>query len=88
MVLLNQDRAAAFMRQCDIDAIVATSARNVLYVSSYFCWLDPQFKAYMMRPRAPAEIGRNFALLPVDREPALMSASTSPPTCRSRTAWS
>ena len=74
MVLLNQARATAFMRQCDVDAIVATSARNVLYLSDYFCWLDPLFKAYMMRPGAPPEIAHNFALLPVTGEPALIVA--------------
>jgi Xaa-Pro dipeptidase len=72
MVLLNQDRAAAFMRQCDVDALVATSACNVLYLSDYSCWLDPLFKAYMMRPGAPAQIAHNFALLLAAGAPALI----------------
>jgi Xaa-Pro dipeptidase len=72
MVLLNTDRAMARMRQCNIDAIVATSPRNVLYASDYYCWLDPMFKAYMMRPGAPAELSHNFAVFTADAEAALV----------------
>src|SRR5438105_2854127 len=72
MVLLNRDRAVALMRECDVDAIVATSPPNVLYLSDYACWLDPLFKAYMMRPGAPAELAHNFAVLPAAGEPAFV----------------
>jgi Xaa-Pro dipeptidase len=72
MVLLNGDRARACMRQCDLDAIVATSPRNVLYLSDYYCWLDPQFKAYMMRPGAPAELSHNFAVFSAQGDAALV----------------
>ena len=74
MVLLNRNRATTLMRQCGLDAIVATSPRHILYLSDYFCWLDPLFKAYMMRPGAPAELAHNFAVLPVPDlgEPALV----------------
>jgi Xaa-Pro aminopeptidase len=60
------------MRQCDVNALVATSPRNVLYFSDYYCWLDPLFKAYMMRPGAPAELSHNFAVFPALGEPALV----------------
>src|SRR5207253_10664383 len=72
MVLLNRDRALAFMRRSGIDAIVGTSSRNVLYLSDYFCWLDPMFKAYMMRPGAPAELSHNFAFVGSDGHGALV----------------
>ena len=72
MVLLNSDRALAFMRRSGIDAIVGTSSRNVLYLSDYFCWLDPMFKAYMMRPGAPAELSHNFAFVGSDGHGALV----------------
>jgi Xaa-Pro dipeptidase len=72
MVLLNRDRALALMRRSGIDAVVATSAANVLYLSHYSCWLDPMFKAYMMRPGAPAELSHNFAFFGVDGHAALV----------------
>jgi Xaa-Pro dipeptidase len=72
MVLLNSDRALALMRQCDIDAIVATSPRNVLYLTDYYCWLDPMFKAHMMRPGAPAELSHNFAVFAASGEASLV----------------
>jgi Xaa-Pro aminopeptidase len=75
MVLLNRDRALALMRRSDLDAIVATSPRNVLYFSDYYCWLDPLFKAYMMRPGAPAELSHNLGLLSASGEPALIVPS-------------
>ncbi|MBV9171916.1 MAG: aminopeptidase P family protein [Chloroflexi bacterium] len=69
---MNHARALALMRQCDIHALVATSPTNVLYSSDYFCWLDPLFKRYMTRPGASADLSHNFALLPLDGEPALV----------------
>src|SRR5260370_39161900 len=72
MVLLNRDRALALMRQCQLDAVIATSSRNVLYFSDYYCWLDPLFKAYMMRPGAPAEVSHNFALFSADGDAGLV----------------
>src|SRR5207253_4764699 len=43
-----------------------------LYLSDYFCWLDPMFKAYMMRPGAPAELSHNFAFVGSDGHGALV----------------
>jgi Xaa-Pro dipeptidase len=72
MGLLNRNRAEALMRQCGLDAIVASSPRNVLYLSDYFCWLDPLAKAYYMRPGAPATPAHHFAVLPLAAAPALI----------------
>jgi hypothetical protein len=47
-MLLHRQRATAFMRQCCVDALVATSPVNITYFSDYACWLDPLFKEYMM----------------------------------------
>jgi Xaa-Pro aminopeptidase len=71
-VLLNVERAHAYMRQCGLDALIATSPTNVRYVAEYDCWLDPLFKAYMTRPGASSELGHNYAVLPAVGEPALV----------------
>src|SRR5690242_14586506 len=72
MVLVNRDRALGLMRQYSLDALVASSPRNVLYFSDYHCWLDPLFKGYMMRPGAPSDLSHNFAVLPADGDAALV----------------
>lgn len=72
MSLLNSDRATALMRRCGLDAIVATSPCNVLYLSGYSCWIDPLFKAYMMRPGAASDLNHNYAVLPLAGDPALI----------------
>ena len=72
MVLLNHDRALALMRHSGLDALVATSARNVLYFSDYYCWLDPLFKGYMTRPGASSDLSHNFAVLPAAGPAALV----------------
>jgi Xaa-Pro aminopeptidase len=71
-VLLNRQRVDAFLRQCRLDALIATSPSNVLYVSDYCCWLDPLFKAYMMRPGESSGLSHNYAVLPAEVEPALV----------------
>jgi Xaa-Pro dipeptidase len=72
MVLLNRDRAMTFMRQCGLDAIVASSTHNVTYLSDYACWIDSLFKAYMMRPGAPTDLNHNYAVLPAESEAGLV----------------
>jgi Xaa-Pro aminopeptidase len=76
MGLLNRKRATMLMHQCGIDAIVATSPRNVLYICDYYCWLDPLFKAYMMRPGATSALSHNFAVLPASGDAALVLPAT------------
>jgi Xaa-Pro aminopeptidase len=73
-VLLNRDRALAYLREARLDALIATSPISILYLSDYFCWLDPLFKNYMVRPGASSDLFQNFAVLPLDAEPALVVA--------------
>jgi len=60
------------MRQCGLDALVATSPINITYLSDYHLWIDPFFKEYMMRPGASSERMQNYAVLPLEGEPALV----------------
>jgi Xaa-Pro dipeptidase len=72
-VLLNRARAQDLMRAHGLDALVATSPVNVTYFSDYVCWLAPAFKEYMVAPGGSSDrIQQNFALLPVEGEPALV----------------
>src|SRR5947209_19612596 len=42
------------MNRCNLDALIATSPVNVLYLTDYYCWLDPLMKEYMASPGASA----------------------------------
>ena len=74
--LFNASRARQYMRQFDIDALVATSATNVKYFSGYSCWLDPLFKEYMMSPGGSSNLlQRSYAVFADEGEPALIVKS-------------
>jgi Xaa-Pro dipeptidase len=70
-VLFNRKRALEFMRQCKLDALVATSPVNITYFTGYFCWLDSLTKCYMMQPGGPSTLLLpGFAVFPSEHEPA------------------
>src|SRR6202051_1894206 len=48
--VFNITRALDYMKRCDVDVLIATSAYNVRYFTGYSCWLDSLFKAHMMWP--------------------------------------
>ena len=61
------------MRRHNLDALVATSPVNVTYFSGYSCWVDSQFKEYMMRPGAASDpLPGAYAIFPSEGEPALL----------------
>ena len=72
-MLLNRSRAIDYMRDCGLDAIVATSSVNVQYLSDFHCWLTPLFREYMVSPGGSSRlIQQNFALLPLEGDPAVV----------------
>src|SRR5581483_3839613 len=72
-MLCNTERAFAYMQECKLDALVATSPTNVRYFSDYTCWLDPLFKEYMVKPGGSSNLAQEqFAVLPLAGEPALI----------------
>ena len=71
-MLFNRSRAIDYMRQYELDALVATSVVNITYFTDYFCWIDPIFKEYMMVPGASSNLGQAYAVFPLEGEPALV----------------
>jgi Xaa-Pro dipeptidase len=72
-VLPNRVRAAAFMAEAGIDAVVAASPANIRYLSGYWCWLAPLFREFMVRPGGSgALVQENYALLPREGDPCLV----------------
>jgi Xaa-Pro aminopeptidase len=60
------------MERCGLQAIVATSAVNVTYLSDYYCWLDRLARGYMFEPGGSASPLEAAAVLPLDGEPTLL----------------
>lgn len=71
-MLLNKPRALAYMRQCGLDALVATSPVNVQYLTDYYWWLDPISKEYMGNPGAPSDLAPLYAVLTADGDASLV----------------
>ena len=65
-MLLNTARALAFMEHYRLDALVAATPVSIRYLSDYACWLDPVFKAWMMRPGASSDLPDNYAVFTRD----------------------
>ena len=71
-MLFNEPRAAAFMKQCGLDALVATSSVNITYFSDYYLWVDALFKEYMVNPGGSSNRFQLYAIFLASGEPALI----------------
>jgi Xaa-Pro aminopeptidase len=71
-MLLNLERAIDYMRNYELDALVATSPANVTYFTDYASWLEPIFRDYMMDPGGSSSIREGYAVLPAEGEPAIV----------------
>jgi Xaa-Pro dipeptidase len=72
-MFFNKDRATEYMRQCDVQALIATSPANITYFSGWSLWLDPIIKGYMLQPGASSGLALpGFAVAPLEGEPALV----------------
>ena len=58
----NAPRAAAYMQRCGLDGIIASSPVNITYFTDYHCWLDGQFKEFMVTPGGSGDLLPAFAL--------------------------
>jgi Xaa-Pro dipeptidase len=72
-MLFNRDRALKYMRDGQIDVLIAASPVNVTYFTGYRCWLAPLMKEYMTSPGASSNLGQSFAVFPREGEPALVT---------------
>ena len=71
-MLFNKPRATEFMKQCGLDALVATSPVNITYFSEYHLWVDALFKEYMVNPGGSSNRFQLYAIFPASGEPALV----------------
>lgn len=62
----NKSRTLQYMKECQLEALIVTSAVNVGYFTGHFCWLDSLFKEYMSRPGASSNLPENYAVATPD----------------------
>ena len=67
----NAPRAAAYMQRCGLDGIIASSPVNITYFTGYHCWLDGQFKEFMVKPGGSGDLLPAFALYRPEGRPGL-----------------
>ena len=67
----NAPRAAAYMQHCGLDGIIASSPVNITYFTDYHCWLDGQFKEFMVKPGGSGDLLPAFALYRPEGRPGL-----------------
>ncbi len=71
-MLFNAPRATQFMKECGLDALVATSPVNITYFSEYYLWVDALFKEYMVNPGGSSNRFQLYAVFPASGEAALV----------------
>ena len=71
----NAPRAAAYMQRCGLDGLIATAPVNITYFTGYYCWLDGQFKEYMIDPGGSGDLLPAFALYRPEGRPGLTVSS-------------
>jgi Xaa-Pro dipeptidase len=71
-MLFHKARAVEYMRRCGVDVLIATSSVNITYFTDYYFWLDPLFREYWMAPGASSSLGQNYAVFPLEGEPAFV----------------
>ena len=59
------------MQRCGLDGIIASSSVNITYFTGYHCWLDGQFKEFMVKPGGSGDLLPAFALYRPDGRPGL-----------------
>ncbi|MFN8006949.1 MAG: Xaa-Pro peptidase family protein [Terriglobia bacterium] len=76
-MLFNQNRAIQFMKECQLDVLVATSPVNITYFTDFYYWLDSAFKEYMTNPGSSSHRSQSYAVFPVTGRPALILGAQS-----------
>ena len=76
-MIFNQARAIQFMKEYNLDVLVATSPVNITYFTDYYFWLDSAFKEYMSNPGGSSNRAQSYAVVPIAGEPALVLGALS-----------
>lgn len=71
-MLIDVPRSQDWLTRCYLDAIIATSWPNVLYLTGYYLWIQPVFKEYMTIPGGGSDLSPLYGVLSSQGQRALV----------------
>ncbi len=74
--MINRTRTLDYLKQCELDALVATSPVSITYFTGFYSWLGGQFKEFMVKPGGSGSLLPSFGLFSANGESALAVEAT------------
>ena len=81
-MLYNRKRAAEYLKEYNLAAVVATTPFSVAYFTDFDCWQYRDFRENMATPGASDSLLQTYAVIVPDHDPTLVTStgSVSSPT--------
>src|SRR5580658_2060044 len=76
-MLYNKERANEYLKEHDLDAVVATTTFNVAYFTDFDCWQYRDFRENMGTPGASNSLMQAYAVVAPDKAPVLIAGTGS-----------
>jgi len=76
-MLYNRKRAAEYLREYDLAAVVGTTPVSVAYLTDFDCWQYRDFRENMATPGASNTLLQTYALYVPDHDPILVTSTGS-----------
>jgi Xaa-Pro aminopeptidase len=76
-MLYNRKRAAKYLAEYDLSAVVATTPFSVAYFTGFDCWQYRDFRENMATPGASNTLLQTYAVFVPDRDPVLVTSTGS-----------
>jgi Xaa-Pro dipeptidase len=76
-MLYNKERTNEYLKEYDLDAVVATTTFNVAYFTDFDCWQYRDFRENMGTPGASNSLVQAYAVVVPDKAPVLIAGTGS-----------
>ena len=76
-MLYNRKRAAEYLEEYNLAAVVATTPFSVAYFTDFDCWQYRDFRENMATPGASNSLLQTYALYAPDHDPVLVTSTGS-----------
>jgi len=76
-MLYNKERTNEYLKEYDLEAVVATTTFSVAYFTDFDCWQYRDFRENMGTPGASNSLMQTYAVIVPDKAPVLVTATGS-----------
>ncbi|MDA4136512.1 MAG: M24 family metallopeptidase [Thaumarchaeota archaeon] len=76
-MLYNKERTNEYLKEYDLEAVVATTTFNVAYFTDFDCWQYRDFRENMGTPGASNSLMQAYAVVAQDKAPVLIAGTGS-----------